>query len=85
MTAEELRLIRTRLRLSRTRFARAFDVDRRTYYRWEHGVSAIPRQVAVLSRAARKYASVRAELGIEDSAQQKLNAIIAAPRRPARG
>jgi DNA-binding XRE family transcriptional regulator len=85
MTPLELRVIRARLDLSRVKFARAFDVDRRTVYRWEKGAAEIPRQVAVLVRAARKYASVRAELGIEDSAQQKLKTLLAQPRRVARG
>ena len=85
MTAAELAKARARLRLTRIRFARAFDVDRRTVHRWERGLSPIPRQVAVLVRAASKYASVRAELGITDSATQKLKALLAVPGRPAHG
>jgi transcriptional regulator with XRE-family HTH domain len=85
MTAAELARARARLRLNRTRFARAFDVDRRTVHRWERGLTPIPRQVAVLVRAAGKYASVRAELGIHDSAAQKLKALLAVPGRPAHG
>ena len=85
MTSAELARARARLRLTRTRFARAFDVDRRTVHRWERGLTPIPRQVAVLVRAAAKYASVRAELGIHESAAQKLKALLAVPGRPAHG
>lgn len=85
MTAAELTRVRASLKLNRVKFARAFDVDRRTVHRWERGATPIPRQVAVLVRAASKYASVRAELGIHDSAAQKLKALLAVPGRPAHG
>jgi transcriptional regulator with XRE-family HTH domain len=69
MTGEELRSARLRLRLKGVDFANAFGVNDRTLRGWETGErnnrpNPVPRPIAVLVRAALRYAWVREELGI---------------------
>jgi transcriptional regulator with XRE-family HTH domain len=79
MTGEELRLARLRLRLKAVDFANAMGVNRRTLAGWETGErnnkpNLVPRPIAVLVRAALKYAWVREELGIAN--------VTVRPKRP---
>jgi hypothetical protein len=69
MTGPELIEARRRLKLKAVDFARAFDVNDRTVRGWEFGErngkpNLVPRPIAVLVKAALKYAWVRDELGI---------------------